>query len=116
MIRQKLPIEEIAKILKKYKKEDIEISQHYIKYLDEGRRDIGKEEIINFLTEKEVYFVEKQVNSWVRYKVVYELSHKYDLIIVVKEEPKVLKVISAYKTNRRLKEKWKKLSKSIMKN
>lgn len=114
MIREVFSIKEMKIILKKYSKNSIEISSHYQKYINEEKRDIKREQIIEFLTEKEFYFVEKQINSWIRYKIVYELSSKYDLVIVVKEEAKALKVISAYKTNKKLKEKWKKMSKSLM--
>ena len=114
MIREMFDINEMKEIIKKYKREDIKISRHYLEYVNQGKRDINKEEIVNCLLKKEFYFVEKQINFWVRYKVVYELSHKYDLIIIVKEEQKVLKVISAYKTNKKLKEKWKKSSRYLM--
>ena len=115
MIRESFPVEKMKEILGKYGKEDIKISTHYIEYLEKGKREINKEEIVEFLLQREFYFVEKQINSWTRYKIVYELSSKYDLVIVVKEEKqKILKVVSAYKTNRKLKEKWKKMSKSLM--
>ena len=112
MKRESFLINQMKKILKKYN--NINISKHYLNYLEDGERNIGKEEIIKFLTSKEFYFVEKQINSWIRYKIVYELSHKYDLIIVVKEEQNLLKVVSAYKTNKKLKEKWKKSIKSVI--
>ena len=104
----------MKEILQKYKTGEIKISQHYLDYLKDEERNISEEEIIKFLTSKEFYFVEKQINDWIRYKIVYELSRKYDLIIVVKEDNKVLKVVSTYKTNKKLKEKWKKSLKSLM--
>ena len=82
--------------------------------MDIGKRDIDSNEIIRFLLEKEFYFVEKQINSWIRYKIIYEISSKYDLVIVVKQDEKILKVVSSYKTNRKLKELWKKKFKSLM--
>jgi|WetSurMetagenome_2_1015567.scaffolds.fasta_scaffold1034938_2 hypothetical protein len=108
MIREPFSIEEMKILLKKYKKSEIEVSQHYLNYLAEGKRDIGEEEIKNFLLSHDFYFVEKQINSWTRYKIIYKLSVRYDLVVVVKEEQKVLKVASAYKTNKKLKEQWKK--------
>ena len=114
MIRESVDIGEMKNLLKRYNKDSIDISSHYQKYIAEEKRDIKGEQIIEFLTDKVFYFVEKQINDWVRYKIVYELSGKYDLVIVVKEEAKVLKVISAYKTNKKLKEKWKKMSKFLM--
>ena len=115
MIREPFSLEEINTILRKYTKDNVEISPHYQKYLNEGKREISVNEILNFLFEKRCYFVEKQINSWIRYKMVYELSNKYDLVIVVKEEKaKILKVVSAYKSDKRVKEKWKKISESRM--
>ena len=114
MKREAFSIDDMKEILNKYNKEDVKISPHYLEYFETGERDITEEKIIEYLTSREFYFVEKQINSWIRYKIVYELSHKYYLIIVVKEEGKVLKVVSAYKTNKKLKEKWKKDLKSLM--
>jgi hypothetical protein len=114
MIRELFSLDEMKIILNRYDASTIEISNHYLNYLSDGKRDISKMEIINLLLKKSFYFVEKQINFWTRYKIVYELSNKYDLIIVVKEEPKILKVVSSYKTNRKLKEKWKKISKYHM--
>lgn len=115
MIREQFSIENMVSILKKYSTDSIEVSPHYIEYISKGKRDISVVEIKDYLLNKNFYFVEKQVNGWVRYKLVYEISNKYDLVIVVKEEiRKILKVVSAYKTNKKLKEKWKKISKSLM--
>jgi hypothetical protein len=65
------------------------------------------------LLKKKFYFVEKQLkDKEIRYKIVYELSRKYDFVIVVIEEkPKYLKVITSYKTSKKVKDKWKKESK-----
>ena len=113
MIREKFSIEEMKQILGRYDLDTLVVSNHYIEYLSCGRRDIGEVEIKEVLSKKEFYFVEKQINSWIRYKLVFELSSKYDLVIIVKEEQKILKVVSAYKTNKKIKEKWKKISKSF---
>ncbi len=113
MLRVPCSFDELKKILARHG--NIIISEHYMKYLFEGKRDIKPEEIKEYLGNRDFYFVEKQLNSWTRYKVIYELSKRYDLIIVVKpEEPNILKVVSAYKSNKKLKEKWKKMLKSRM--
>lgn len=66
--------------------------------------------------EKDFYFAEKQVeNGEIRYKIAFELSSKYDLIAVITEEiPKSLKVITAYKTSKKIKKKWQIDSKLAM--
>ncbi|MFA7708175.1 MAG: hypothetical protein WCX73_04450 [Candidatus Pacearchaeota archaeon] len=119
MIRENFSLGEMKNILDKYNMSDIHISPHYISYINEGKRDISEDEIKKFISNKKSYFVEKQINGWIRFKMVYEISNKYDLVIVVKEDinndRKILKVVSAYKTNKKLKEKWEKISKSLMK-
>ena len=115
MKRELFSLQETKSIIKKYNEEDIKLRGHYLKYLNKGKREINKETIKEFLFGKEFYFVEKQINGWIRYKIVFELSRKYDLVIVVKEDkPKILKVITAYKTNKKIKEKWKKSLKLLM--
>lgn len=114
MIRESFPLEEMKSILNKGK--EIQISSHYMNYISKGKRDISEADIKRFIINENFYFVEKQVNSWIRYKIVYEISNRYDLVLIIKEEDrKILKVVSAYKTNKKLKEKWKKISKSFMK-
>jgi len=112
MIRESFPLEKMNIILRGIK--DIKISKHYLKYINQGKRDIPPREVIEFIKKRKFYFVEKQINGWIRYKIIYELSNRYDLVIIIKEEGKVLKVVSAYKTNKKLKEKWKKMFKSHM--
>jgi len=114
MIRELFQLDLMKNILNKYKKDEIKISKHYLDYFNNSEREISPGEIIKYLLEKEFYFVEKQINSWIRYKLIYEISHKYDLVIIVKEEQKILKVVSAYKTNKKIKEKWKKSLKHHM--
>ncbi len=48
MIREIFPVGEMKKILIKYHKNSIEISPHYLKYLNVGKRDLSQEEIIKF--------------------------------------------------------------------
>ena len=86
MLREQFSLEQMKEILCKYDLNSIKISSHYLRYLSEGKRDIGEKYIKEALFDKEFYFVEKQINSWIRYKLVFELSSKYDLVIVVKEE------------------------------
>jgi hypothetical protein len=114
MIREPFSLNSMKAILSKFKPEQLEISSHYLRYLGEDKRDISVGRISEFLFKRGFYFVEKQINTWVRYKIVYELSRRYDLVIVVKDEGKILKAVSCYKTNRKLKEKWKRISRSRM--
>ena len=98
MIRKNFSLEEMKNILEKYNLNDVNISPHYIKYINQGKRDIPEDKIKNFIFNEKFYFVEKQINGWIRFKIVYEISNRYDLIIVVKEDinndGKILKVVS----------------------
>ncbi len=109
------PAEKIKNLLNNYLKENIKISSHYEEHLNKGKRDLSQEQIREYLIEKEPHFVEKQIiEDEIRYKIVYKLSSKYDLVIVVTEVPQALKVITAYKTSKKVKETWNKKSKLAM--
>lgn len=117
MKREKVEKTDIEKIIEKYSYEEIKISDHYLEKINEGKRDLKPELIKENILKKDCYFVEKQIkDEEVRYKIIFKLSNKYDLIIVITEEiPKSLKVITAYKTSKRIKQKWQKDSKLAMK-
>jgi hypothetical protein len=95
-------LEELNRIISKYVREEIAISAYYIEKVNEGKRDIDPNLIKDKIITKEYYLVEKQLkNGEIRYKFVYRLSNKYDIVIVVTEKPpKTLKVITAYRTSR----------------
>ena len=115
MNREPYPIEKAKKLIQKYSKGEIKVSKHYLEYLSRGKREINEEEIKHALLAKDFYFAEKQLKEGEeRYKLVYRLSNKYDLVIVVVEEqPQTLKVVTAYKTSKKVKEKWQKDSKLV---
>lgn len=116
MEREPFSAERIKEILSKYSKEKIMISLHYEEHINKGKRDVKSEDIIEFIASKEPYFAEKQkVSEEIRYKIAYKLSSRYDLVAVVIEVPQGLKVITAYKSSKKVKESWQKKAKSVTK-
>lgn len=78
-----------------------------IEFLKFPQRNISKEIIIEYLHNpvKLLTFERQQHSEEVRYRLQFDLSSKYDLIIVIRfEEGKDLKIITFFKTNR----KWQK--------
>ena len=117
MERKPLSPDEFTKITKNYKKEEIKISKHYIDKINTEKRDISPEIIKEYLLSKKPNIVEIQLNEEEkRYKSIYKMSSKYDLITVVAEkQPKSLKVITSYKSSKRIKKLWQKKAKLAMK-
>ena len=83
-------------------------SYMHIEFLKFPERGIPKETIIKNLNEpnKLLAFEMQQHSEEIRYRLQFNLSSKYDLIIVVRfeDESKDLKIITFFKTNR----KWQK--------
>lgn len=76
------------------------------------QRNITHEDIINCLKKnKDLYFVQFQKRYFMgllekRYKLVYKISSRYSLIIVVSYYPKILKVINTIKTSKGAFKEW----------
>lgn len=117
MKREKVEKEDVKKIIEKYSSEEMEISNHYLEKIGEGKRDLKPEFLKEKILTNDFYFAEKQIkDNEIRYKLIYELSNKYDLVVAVTEKiPKSLKVITSYKTSRKVKKKWQRDSKLAMK-
>ncbi len=116
MKREPLSSDAFMKIVRNYLKDDIFISNHYNDNLNKGKREIAEETIKEYLTSQEPFLAEAQLKDGEkRLKAIYTLSNSYDLIIVVAEEtPKSLKVITSYKSSKRIKRLWQKKSTSTM--
>jgi hypothetical protein len=116
MQRKLESVEEIKNIIAKYSEESIVIDEHCKKQIKREDRDISEILIIEVLVSGKIYFAEKQIiRGEVRYKLASELSRKYDLVIVVTESEKCLKVITSYKTSKKVRTKWQKQAKLAMK-
>jgi hypothetical protein len=76
------------------------------------QRNIEESLMISTLFSKSLCGVEEQQKNYrgkaeKRYKLIFLISSKYHLVIIVIFYPKVLKVINCYKTSKRLEKLWK---------
>jgi len=92
-------IKEEIKVMK-----EVKFSKHFLEEVLKNRPYLTKELIVEKLKKIEnLYKSENQSKN--KYKLIYNLSNKYDLIIVIKFEEKSLKVITSYKNSK----KWQKM-------
>jgi predicted nucleic-acid-binding protein len=104
----------IKKVLAKnktYFKEQIELRPYCLSKMNERR--IDEETVISTLLSDNLFYVEIQKRPFKdaiedRYKLIYKLSSRYSLIIVVAYHEKVLKVINVIKTSKDMEKKWRK--------
>ena len=76
-------------------------------------RGIEKSLVIETLTSNnDLYYAEKQIvplkGEETRYKLIYKISSRYSLIIIVIYEEKILKVINVIKTSKSAEKLWRK--------
>ena len=97
---------------KKYSGENIKFTDYCeIKMQDRG---IEKDSVTETLTlNDDLYYAEKQVvpskeGEETRYKLIYKISSRYSLIIIVVYEEKILKVINVIKTSKSAEKLWRK--------
>jgi len=90
----------VAKRIRRYRKDQVEFTKHAkIRALQRGISENFVKQII-FDVKKLVHEeYQKGTNS---YKRVYRLSRRYDLVIVLAFEERVIKVITVYKTSKRV--------------
>lgn len=111
--------EETAELIKKLVLQNKKYSNEEIKFTDYCTmkmqdRGIEKSSVIEALTTNNIpYYAEKQnvpvkEGEEVRYKIVYKISSRYSLIIIVVYEEKVLKVINVIKTSKSAEKLWRK--------
>ena len=92
---------------KKYSEKEIGFTDYCNTKLED--RGIERSLVIDTLTKgKELYYAEKQDLPEIRYKLIYKISSRYSLIIIVIYEEKVLKVINVIKTSKSAEKLWRK--------
>lgn len=97
-------------MIKSYSSNQIEIRQYCRIRMDE--RNIEETLLISTLNSKKLYYVEEQMKLFnqkpeKRHKLIFKISSKYSLIIIVSFYPKTLKVINVIKTSKGVEKKWK---------
>ncbi len=103
----------VKSILKKidgYPLKQIKIRPYCKRRMDE--RNIEETLLITTLYSKELYYVEEQTKTFKgkpekRHRLIFKISSKYSLIIIVAFYPKDLKVINVIKTSKGVEKQWK---------
>ena len=104
----------LKKIIQKnreYLDEQIEFTDYCMGKI--GQRNIEKEIVLSTLKSKDLFYTEVQKRPFrgiieERFKLVYRLSSRYSLIIIVAYYQKILKVINVIKTSKEFKLQWRK--------
>ncbi|MBI2631514.1 hypothetical protein HYW75_00740 [Candidatus Pacearchaeota archaeon] len=104
-------IKEVLTKNKSYSEEQIQLSAYCEKKMTQ--RGIDKDTIISSLLSDNLFYVEINKRPFGeiiedRYKLIYKLSSKYFLIIIVAYYEKVIKVINVIKTSKDMEKKWRK--------
>lgn len=107
-------INDIKEISSKYKENNIVFTEYCKRRMD--KREIKEDFVKGFLLKPDnLFYVGKQfihlrkINlEELRYKLVFRISNKYNLIVIITEEENILKVINVIKTSRKVKREWEK--------
>jgi len=104
-------IEEIIKRINFYSSKKIEITDYCREKMQQ--RNIEETLLISPLFSKSLYYVEEQQKNYKgmiekRHKLIFPISSKYYLIIIVAFYQKALKVVNVIKTSKMLGKLWKK--------
>ncbi|MFC1682164.1 hypothetical protein ACFL0X_00935 [Nanoarchaeota archaeon] len=105
-------IKDILKRIEDYSFKQIELTSYCKGRIEE--RNVEEDFVITTLFSKDnLYYVEEQLRSHKleiekRYKLIFKISSKYSLIIVIAFYPKVLKVVNVIKTSKGAEKKWRK--------
>jgi len=97
---------------KEYSKDDIKFTIYCLAKMQD--RGIGEDLVVETLTlNNELYYAERQEvllydKRETRYKLIYKVSSRYSLIIIVAYEGKILKVINVIKTSKSAEKLWRK--------
>ena len=95
---------------KRYGYNQVEIRPYCRRRMEE--RGVEEELLISTLFSEACFHAEEQERLYQgvkekRYELIFKISSKYCLIIIVKYEEKVLKVINVIKTTKDLEKKWR---------
>jgi hypothetical protein len=104
----------VRQILKKigiYSLQQIEIRPYCKRRMKE--RNIEETLLTTTLFSKNLYYFKEQMKTFMgetekRHKLIFKISSKYSLIIIVVFYPKILKVINVIKTSKGVEKQWQK--------
>jgi len=106
-----LLIKEIQDKINTYSLEKVNIREYCKMRMEE--RNVEETLLITTLFSGGLYYAEKQTKMFKgkpeeRYKLVFKISSRYSLIIIIAFYPKVLKVINVIKTSKGAEKTWRK--------
>ncbi len=104
-------LEYFVQKINRYSSSNIEITDYCREKM--SQRNIEESLIISTLFSKNLHYAEEQLKKHKgtaekRYKLIFPISSKYNLIIIVAFYQKVLKVVNVIKTSKKLEKLWKK--------
>jgi len=105
-------IRNVLKKIRNYSSEQIELTTYCLNRIKE--RNVEEAIVISTLfSEDNLYYVEEQSKPYKggiekRHKLIFKISSKYSLIIIVAFYPKVLKVVNVIKTSKGVEKQWRK--------
>ena len=104
-------IKNIEKRIKNYSIKQIELTEYCLKRMKE--RNVKEILVISTLFSKNLYYIAEQLKPHKgkiekRYKLIFKISSKYSLIIIIAFYPKVLKVVNVIKTSKGAEKQWRK--------
>ena len=104
-------LKETLKKINNYSQSQIEIRPYCRERMNE--RNIDESLLVSTLFSDALYYTEEQVKTFMgaperRHKLIFRISSKYSLIVVVVFHEKILKVINVIKTSKGVEKKWRK--------
>ncbi len=104
-------INTISKTNKEFSKEQLNFTNYCLEKMED--RGVNQDLVISLILEKEPYYIEKQKRELkdleeTRYKLIYKVSSKYSIIIVISYGERILNVINVIKTSKKAEKLWRK--------
>ena len=104
-------IKTITKINKEYLKEQLNFTNYCLEKMED--RGVNQDLVISLILEKEPYHIEKQKRKLqeseeIRYKLIYKISSKYSIIVIISYGERILNVINVIKTSKKAEKLWRK--------
>ncbi len=106
-----LPLKEILDRINRYSLKQVDIREYCRRRMEE--RNIEETLLTTTLFSGDLYYAEEQTKIFKgkpekRHKLVFKISSKYSLIVIIAFYPKVLKVINVIKTSKGAEKIWQK--------
>ena len=99
---------------KEFSRERLNFTNYCLEKIED--RGVNQDLVISLILEKEPYYIEEQKrvledSEETRYKLIYRISSKYSIIIVISYSERILNVINVIKTSKKAEKLWRRNSK-----